>query len=145
MRPAGFSRQTVIAGFTITIVFTALLLWLTRPWHAPAVMEGWQERGSGMTALFTGAPQPKLAQQPNQTLQPTPLKKLTSKPASRLNLNQATLTELDQLPGIGPAKAQAILDYREKTGAFRKPEDLLQVKGIGAKLFESIKNEIIVE
>lgn len=145
MRAAGFSRQTVLGGFTIAVVFTALLLWITRPWLAQAEMEGWQERDSGMAAMFTGALQPKPTQEPNQVVQPTPPNKITSQSKTRLNLNQATLTELDQLPGIGPAKARAILNYKEKTGAFQKPEDLLHVKGIGAKLFESIKNEIHVE
>jgi competence protein ComEA len=61
-----------------------------------------------------------------------------------LNLNNATKDELVALPGIGPAKAQAILDYRSKNGAFKSVEELKDVKGIGAKRYEKIKSELTV-
>ena len=58
--------------------------------------------------------------------------------ATRLiNINMASATELEQLPGVGPATAKAIVAYREKYGAFNTLEDLLKVRGIGpAKLSE---------
>ena len=61
-----------------------------------------------------------------------------------VNLNTATKDELVALPGIGPAKAQAILDYRSKNGAFKSIEELKDVKGIGAKRYEKIKSELTV-
>jgi competence protein ComEA len=61
-----------------------------------------------------------------------------------VNLNTATKEELIALPGIGPAKAQAILDYRKTNGAFKTVEDLKDVKGIGAKRFEKLKGELTV-
>ena len=61
-----------------------------------------------------------------------------------VNLNTATKDELVALPGIGPAKAQAILDYRSKNGAFKSIEELKDVKGIGAKRYEKIKAELTV-
>ena len=61
-----------------------------------------------------------------------------------INLNTATKDELVALPGIGPAKAQAILDYRSKNGAFKSIEELKDVKGIGAKRYEKIKSELTV-
>ena len=61
-----------------------------------------------------------------------------------LNLNTATKEELIALPGIGPAKAQAILDYRTAHGAFKSVEELKDVKGIGAKRFEKLKSELTV-
>lgn len=61
-----------------------------------------------------------------------------------LNLNTATKDELVALPGIGPAKAQAILDYRSAHGPFKSVEELKDVKGIGAKRFEKLKSELTV-
>ena len=61
-----------------------------------------------------------------------------------VNLNTATKDELVALPGIGPAKAQAILDYRSQHGGFRGVEELKDVKGIGAKRYERLKSEITV-
>jgi competence protein ComEA len=55
----------------------------------------------------------------------------------QININLASVVELEQLPGVGPATAKAIVAYREKFGAFLKVEDLLKVRGIGpAKLSE---------
>ena len=54
-----------------------------------------------------------------------------------ININLASASELEQLPGVGPATAKAIVTYREKYGAFNTVEDLLKVRGIGpAKLSE---------
>lgn len=56
---------------------------------------------------------------------------------STININLASVVELEQLPGVGPATAKAIVAYREKNGAFQRVEDLLKVRGIGpAKLSE---------
>jgi competence protein ComEA len=64
--------------------------------------------------------------------------------AAAVNLNTATLDELIALPGIGPAKAQAILDYRKAHGPFKTVEELKDVKGIGAKRFEKLKGDLTV-
>ena len=61
-----------------------------------------------------------------------------------VNLNTASMDELVALPGIGPAKAQAILDYRTAHGSFKSVEEVKDVKGIGAKRFEKIKGELAV-
>ncbi len=61
-----------------------------------------------------------------------------------INLNTATKDELVALPGIGPAKAQAILDHRSAHGPFKSVEELKDVKGIGAKRFEKLKGEFTV-
>lgn len=61
-----------------------------------------------------------------------------------VNLNTATKDELVALPGIGPAKAQAILDYRAQHGGFKSVDELKDVKGIGAKRFEKLKAELTV-
>ena len=64
--------------------------------------------------------------------------------AAAVNLNTATKDELSRCPGIGPAKAQAILDYRAANGGFKSVEELKDVKGIGAKRFEKLKAELTV-
>lgn len=60
-------------------------------------------------------------------------------------INSATLEELQTLPGIGPAKAAAIIAYREENGPFQKVEDLLLVSGIGEKSLEKIKEGILIK
>lgn len=63
----------------------------------------------------------------------------------KINLNQATVEQLETLPGIGPSKAEDILSYREEVGSFKAIEDLKEVSGIGEKTFEKLKNLISVD
>jgi len=60
----------------------------------------------------------------------------------KININQATAKELEQLPGIGPSFAQKIVNYRLQHGGFRSLEEIMLVEGIGEKLFEKIKDKI---
>ncbi|HSD83296.1 MAG TPA: helix-hairpin-helix domain-containing protein [Anaerolineae bacterium] len=64
--------------------------------------------------------------------------------AEKININTASVEELDKLPSIGPSIAKAIIDYRTKNGPFKKIEDINNVKGIGDALFEKIKDQITV-
>ena len=64
--------------------------------------------------------------------------------SAALNLNTAGKDELVALPGIGPSKAQAILDYRKEHGQFKSVDEVRKVKGIGEKLFQQIKPELAV-
>jgi competence protein ComEA len=66
-------------------------------------------------------------------------------PASAVvNINTASKDELIALPGIGPAKAQAIVDYRKLNGPFKAVDDLKNVKGIGAKRLDKLRAELTV-
>ncbi|MCR6096810.1 helix-hairpin-helix domain-containing protein [Salipaludibacillus agaradhaerens] len=60
-------------------------------------------------------------------------------------LNEATLDELTSLPGIGPAKAEAIISYREEHGLFQAKEDILNVPGIGEKTLETLEDYLIIK
>jgi competence protein ComEA len=60
-------------------------------------------------------------------------------PGAPVNINAASLTQLQTLPGVGASTAQRILDYREKNGAFKKIEELMNVKGLGEKSFLKLK------
>jgi len=64
--------------------------------------------------------------------------------ASLVNLNTATQAELEKLPGVGPAMAKTIIEYRQKNGGFKKVEELMNVKGIGEKSFLKLKTLVTV-
>jgi competence protein ComEA len=59
-----------------------------------------------------------------------------------ISLNRASAAELEELPGVGPALAGRMIDWRTANGGFKKKEDLLNISGIGDKLFAGIKDEI---
>jgi competence protein ComEA len=64
--------------------------------------------------------------------------------SSPLNLNSASVAQLETLPGIGRAVAERIVEYRQKNGGFKKPEDLMNVRGIGEKSFLKLKPLVTV-
>ncbi|UQD52817.1 hypothetical protein C0971_12805 [Bacillus methanolicus] len=61
-----------------------------------------------------------------------------------VNINRADSSELETLPGIGPSKSAAIIEYREKNGPFKTIEDIKNISGIGEKTFEKLKDLITV-
>ncbi|MDD5731815.1 MAG: ComEA family DNA-binding protein [Patescibacteria group bacterium] len=64
---------------------------------------------------------------------------------AKINLNKATLAELDTLSGIGPALAQRIIDWRDANGGFEVVEDIKKVKGIGDSVYDGLKDKISIE
>jgi comEA protein len=62
----------------------------------------------------------------------------------KININTASLAELQKLPRVGEKVAQRIIDFRKKNGRFRKIEEIMKVKGIGEKMFNRIKDLITV-
>lgn len=91
------------------------------------------------TPTLTSTPIPAETTIPVITMTPTPLAQ-----SALININTANAAELDKITGIGPAYAKNIIDYRTVNGPFQKIEDIINVKGIGPKTFESMKNEITV-
>jgi competence protein ComEA len=67
-----------------------------------------------------------------------------STPAAAVNINTATASQLEELPGIGKATADRIVEYRQKNGNFKKVEDLMNIRGIGEKSFLKLKPLITV-
>ena len=63
---------------------------------------------------------------------------------SLISLNQATASQLEDLPGVGPALAGRIVDWRTANGGFKSKEDLLNVSGIGDKLFAGVKDLVVL-
>ena len=102
---------------------------------APAAAD---ETAAAEAATTDGAPAASAAETQEPALQePTQ--------ENPLNLNTATQAQLELLPGIGPALAQAILDYRAEFGPFTAPEQLMEVPGIGEKRFAAVEQLIKVE
>ncbi len=62
--------------------------------------------------------------------------------SGKININTADEKVLDELPGIGPAMAKRIVEYREREGMFRSPEELKNVRGIGEAKYEKIKDRV---
>jgi competence protein ComEA len=65
-------------------------------------------------------------------------------PAKPIDLNAATIKELEELPGVGPVTAQRIIDARQKSGRFRRVEDLLAIRGISTKRLEALRPYVTV-
>jgi len=97
-------------------------------------------KGVALSLVLGLAVLPVLAQQTQQT--PT---SQAGKPAvEKVNLNTATLEELQKLPQVGPKIAQLIIDYRKQNGNFKKIEDIMKVRGIGEKTFARMKDMLVV-
>jgi len=89
---------------------------------------------------------PKKGEEVNSELAqtPTPHKKEVEK-EGKVNINTATVEELKMLKGIGEKKAEAIIEYRKQNGSFKNKEELMKVRGIGKKLYESFQERVIVQ
>ncbi len=88
-------------------------------------------------AVMLGAPAAAVSLQ-----SPTDAQKAA--PARVVNINTAPAAQLEELPGIGAKTAARIVEYRQKNGGFKKVEELMNVRGIGEKLFLRMKSQLTV-
>ena len=65
-------------------------------------------------------------------------------PSAKVNINTASVEQLTTLPGVGPKLAARIVEYRQKSGTFRSPQELMNVKGVGEKNFAKIESWLTV-
>src|SRR5689334_8500384 len=118
------------------------------PRHFLFQMEGTMRRilVAMATLMLATTASPVLSQTPKSeapakaaktTVAKAPAAKATA--ASPVNINSASVAQLQTLPGIGASTAQRIIDYRQKNGAFKKIEELMNVRGIGEKSFLKLK------
>jgi competence protein ComEA len=86
-------------------------------------------------------PQPRQIPKPKPVPDPSP----PSRSSGKININTASVSELDVLPGIGPKLAERIILYRQQHGPFKRVDDVILVSGIGPKRLEQMKNLITVK
>ena len=94
---------------------------------------------AGSSAAASEAPAPEASPAPAE--EPVLEEVLVEK---SVDINQASLEELDRLPGIGPALGQRIIDYREQNSGFYDIEEIMEVSGIGEKTFQKLEPYIYV-
>ena len=107
------------------------------------------QRPADASSVAAEAPEtPEAPEEPETPEEPAAPEETEAAPegtASRVNLNTADAAALESLPGIGPALAQRIIDYRTANGPFRTTEEIQDVRGIGAGIYAKIKDSITVE
>ena len=74
-----------------------------------------------------------------------PAKKASAAEQGKININSASEIELTKIPGVGPALAKRIIEFREQHGPFRRLEDIMKVRGIGEKSYQKMRAYITVE
>jgi competence protein ComEA len=97
-----------------------------------------------MTALVLALGLVATAVSAQEAARPAKASTASASAGAPVNLNTATVAQLEALPGIGKSTAERILEYRQKNGSFKKIEDLMNVRGIGEKSFLKMKGLITV-
>lgn len=125
-----------------------LMFVVTNLTSSPAI-EGWTPVNTAVASTLVEQQQPQSEQQlqseqpskqeQNQSSGKVADSEKSAEQTKRVNINTAGLVELQNIPGVGEKKAQTIIDYRNKHGAFKKVQDLTKVKGIGTKSFQKMK------
>lgn len=138
---AAIGAWSTLAGAGVPVNTTVT----TRPsadaqgaWLAP---DHGAQHASAANAVTPAAPGPA----PSATPDPAPASGSGVTPDGKVVLNTATAEELVKLPRVGPKRAQAIIELRKRLGKFRKPTDLLRVRGIGRKTLVLMLPKLVVD
>lgn len=123
----------------VTNEVTAVATAAPRPTATPSPTPMPAGGAAGSSAAASEAPAPETSPAPAE--EPVLEEVLVEK---SVDINQASLEELDQLPGIGPALGQRIIDYREQNNGFYDIEEIMEVSGIGEKTFQKLEPYIYV-
>jgi competence protein ComEA len=130
------SKRTVLA---VIVLFASIISFIAvSSVEDRSLPQGWVPLNQQMSALLEQSETTAL----KQTLEAP---QAASVSQTKVNINRATVKELTVLPGIGDAKAKAIVTYRQESGLFAEPADIMKVKGIGEKMFEKLKDRITAE
>lgn len=132
--------ESVAIAVTLVVLSLMIGFYLGRSTLNTTVVEATPEPSEALETVDPSSVEDSAVEEPDLSqISPDPVQK-----TGRLDLNQATLSELEALPGIGTVLAQRILDYRQQVGGFSTVEELKNVEGIGDKKFEAIENLIEV-
>ena len=109
-------------------------------------MHAWCRRTAMITiAVMLVAPAAVTAEKSAKTSGQTSTASATVGSDAKVNINTASAKELTTLGGVGPKLAERIVEYRDTHGAFKKPEDLKKVEGVGKALFERNRERVVTK
>ena len=131
-------RPIEVVHVTNEVVTVATATPRPAPTASPTPEPAGGAAGSGAAASEAPAPEASPAPAEEPVLEEVLVEK-------SVDLNQASLEELDRLPGIGPALGQRIIDYREQNNGFYDIEEIMEVSGIGEAKFAELKDRITVD
>ena len=143
----GFGLGLLAVSSTLALILTGQksekLNYQTK-WASPRAQEvsNAKEAGNVNTSVLGVQEEPATPAAMTKVSKPTATKFVSS---DKVNINKASLAALDTLPQIGPITAQRIIDYRSARGSFKSIEELDNIKGIGPKTIEKIRNLVTVE
>ena len=132
-------RPIEVVHVTNEVVTVATATPRPAPTASPTPVPAAGGAAEGSSAAASEAPAPEASPAPAE--EPMLEEVLVEK---SVDINQASLEELDRLPGIGPALGQRIIDYREQNSGFYDIEEIMEVSGIGEKTFQKLEPYIYV-